>query len=473
MLNDLRPAWIIARRELKDQFRDWRIIIPLVLLALVFPGLVDFAAGQLVDFMRGYGANIFADRLIPFMLMVVGFFPVSISLAIALESFVGEKERGSIEPLLTSPLTDVQIYVGKLAAALVPPLMASILAVIVYLVGINLQLGWRPPGILLVQILLLTLVQGIVMVSGAVIISSQTTSVKAANLLAAFVIIPMAFLIQGEAVVMFWARYYVLWWVIAGQAVIAALLIRSGISYFNREELLGRELDSLNFRWGWRVFVETFSGGERNLLDWYRRVVGPAVRRMLAPVLGMFLALVMGMWAGAGEASEFALPVKTLNLNNLDQGFINGLDAIRFFSVSGVGTVWMHNLRAILLATLAGFFSFGVLGVLVLMIPLMLVGYFMANAAAAGLSPMVFLGALVAPHGIFEIPAIVLAGAAIMHLGGTLLAPSHGQSIGEAWLRSLADWAKIVLGLVVPLLLAAAFVEVLLTPRVAVWLLGG
>jgi ABC-type transport system involved in multi-copper enzyme maturation permease subunit len=473
MFNDLRPAWIIARRELKDQFRDWRIIIPLVLLALVFPGLVDFAAGQLVDFMRGYGANIFADRLIPFMLMVVGFFPVSISLAIALESFVGEKERGSIEPLLTSPLTDVQIYVGKLAAALVPPLMASILAVIVYLVGINLQLGWRPPGILLVQILLLTLVQGIVMVSGAVIISSQTTSVKAANLLAAFVIIPMAFLIQGEAVVMFWARYYVLWWVIAGQAVIAALLIRSGISYFNREELLGRELDSLNFRWGWRVFVETFSGGERNLLDWYRRVVGPAVRRMLAPVLGMFLALVRGMWAGAGEASEFALPVKTLNLSNLDQGFINGLDAIRFFSVSGVGTVWMHNLRAILLATLAGFFSFGVLGVLVLMIPLMLVGYFMANAAAAGLSPMVFLGALVAPHGIFEIPAIVLAGAAIMHLGGTLLAPSHGQSIGEAWLRSLADWAKIVLGLVVPLLLAAAFVEVLLTPRVAVWLLGG
>jgi hypothetical protein len=473
MLNDLRPAWIIARRELKDQFRDWRIIIPLVLLALVFPGLVDFAAGQLVDFMRGYGANIFADRLIPFMLMVVGFFPVSISLAIALESFVGEKERGSIEPLLTSPLTDVQIYVGKLAAALVPPLMASILAVIVYLVGINLQLGWRPPGILLVQILLLTLVQGIVMVSGAVIISSQTTSVKAANLLAAFVIIPMAFLIQGEAVVMFWAHYYVLWWVIAGQAVIATLLIRSGISYFNREELLGRELDSLNFRWGWRVFVETFSGGERNLLDWYRRVVGPAVRRMLAPVLGMCLALVMGMWAGAGEASEFALPVKTLNLSNLDQGFINGLDTIRFFSVSGVGTVWMHNLRAIFLATLAGFFSFGVLGILVLMIPLMLVGYFMANAAAAGLSPLVFLGALVAPHGIFEIPAIVLAGAAIMHLGGTLLAPSRGQSIGEAWLRSFADWAKIVVGLVVPLLLAAAFIEVLLTPRVAVWLLGG
>lgn len=473
MLNDLRPAWIITRRELKDQFRDWRIIIPLVLLALVFPGLVDFAAGQLVDFIRGYGANIFVDRLIPFMLMVVGFFPVSISLAIALESFVGEKERGSIEPLLTSPLTDVQIYVGKLAAALVPPLMASILAVIVYLVGINLQLGWRPPGILLVQILLLTLVQGIVMVSGAVIISSQTTSVKAANLLAAFVIIPMAFLIQGEAVVMFWARYYVLWWVIAGQAVIAALLIRSGISYFNREELLGRELDSLNFRWGWRVFVETFSGGERNLLDWYRRVVGPAVRRMLAPVLGMFLALVMGMWAGAGEANEFALPVQTLNLSNLDQGFINGLDSIRFFSVSGVGTVWMHNLRAILLATLAGFFSFGVLGILVLMIPLMLVGYFMANAAAAGLSPLVFLGALVAPHGVFEIPAIVLAGAAIMHLGGTLLAPSRGQSIGEAWLRSFADWAKIVVGLVVPLLLAAAFIEVLLTPRVAVWLLGG
>ncbi|HEY5670193.1 MAG TPA: stage II sporulation protein M, partial [Anaerolineales bacterium] len=70
-------------------------------------------------------------------------------------------------------------------------------------------------------------------------------------------------------------------------------------------------------------------------------------------------------------------------------------------------------------------------------------------------------------------PAIILAGASILRLGATLAAPSQGETIGEAWLRSLADWAKIMLGLVIPLLLGAAILEVLVTPRLAIWMFGG
>jgi hypothetical protein len=51
--------------------------------------------------------------------------------------------------------------------------------------------------------------------------------------------------------------------------------------------------------------------------------------------------------------------------------------------------------------------------------------------------------------------------------------PAHGKTIGESWLAALADWAKIMVGLVVPLFLGAAFLEVFVTPRVAIWLLGG
>ena len=47
---------------------------------------------------------------------------------------------------------------------------------------------------------LLITVEALVMVSGAVVVSSQTTSVRAANLLASFIIIPMALLMQAEAV---------------------------------------------------------------------------------------------------------------------------------------------------------------------------------------------------------------------------------------------------------------------------------
>ncbi len=209
MWTDFRKALIITRREVRDQFRDWRIIAPIIILTVFFPGLMNFTAQQAVDFVAKYGAPIIADRLIPFLLMVVGFFPISVSLVIALESFVGEKERRSIEPLLSSPLTDVQLYLGKLMAVMFPPLIGSFLGIAVYLVGVYRQVGWVPDTTLLIQVIGLAVVQSLVMVSGAVVVSSQTTSVRAANLLASFIIIPMAMLLVGESMIMFWARYQI------------------------------------------------------------------------------------------------------------------------------------------------------------------------------------------------------------------------------------------------------------------------
>lgn len=468
----LSPAFIITRRELRDQFRDWRIIFPIVVLTIFFPALMNFTAKQAVSFVERYGAPLVGDRLIPFLMMIVGFFPISVSLVIALESFVGEKERHSIEPLLCSPLTDWQLYLGKLLAAMVPPLMASYLGIVVYLVGVYFQVGWYPDTTLLIQIVLLTTVQALVMVSGAVVVSSQTTSVRAANLLASFIIIPMALLIQGESVIMFWARYNVLWWAIIGQLLIAGLLIRVGIAQFNREELLGRELDVLNLRRSWGIFKRAFIGEARSPWEWFRSEISITLREMALPIVFMTLAQVVAIWIGAGQARVFVLPENLLNWQKLDEGFISGLESIRFFAVTGVGTVWFHNLRAVLLATALGIFSFGILAVIVLMLPLVILGYFMVSLANTGLSPLLFLATLVLPHGILEIPAIILAGAAILRMGATLAAPAHGQTIGEAWLRSLADWAKIMVGLVIPLLLGAAALEVLLTPRLAVWILG-
>lgn len=468
----MAPAMIITMRETRDQFRDWRIIFPVAGLTLFFPWLMNFTAAQAVGFVEKYGASIVGERLIPFLLLIVGFFPISVSLVIALESFVGEKERLSIEPLLSSPLKDWQLYVGKLLASMAPPLAASYFGIIVYLVGVYFKVGWKPTPILMIEVILLTTMQAILMVSGAVVISSQTTSVRAANLLASFIIIPVAMLIQGEAMIMFWARYSVLWWVIIGEGIITVMLVRTGLAHFNREELLGRELDVLNFKWGWSVFKSVFIGEARNPIDWYRREVWQTLRRLWIPLVIMSVLLIAGIWLGASQAKVFPLPSNIINLNNLDQGFIEGLEEVRFFSASGIGAVWLHNLRVIALAIVLGIFSFGVLGALIIMLPLMIIGYFMANVANVGLSPVMFFTALVLPHGIFEIPALIMAGASILHLGAVLLAPARGKTIGEAWLCGLADCVKILLGLVLPLLLAAAALEVLVTPHIAVYLLG-
>jgi uncharacterized membrane protein SpoIIM required for sporulation len=245
------------------------------------------------------------------------------------------------------------------------------------------------------------------------------------------------------------------------------------VAHFNREELLGRELDSLNFRWGWQVFKAGLVAGAHSPLDWYQRLLRSTLRRMTLPAAIMLLALVLGMLAGAGQARLFSIPPELLQVERLQGGSITGLESLSFLNSSGVVTVWLHNLRVILIATLLGVFSFGVLGVIVLMLPLMLIGYFTANVAVAGFSPVMFLGAFVLPHGLLEIPAIILAGAAILGLGGTLAAPAHGRTIGEAWLAALADWVKVMAGLVLPLLLGAALIEVFITPHLAAWLLGG
>ncbi|MBZ0291186.1 MAG: ABC transporter permease subunit, partial [Anaerolineae bacterium] len=244
----LSNALIVTRREVRDSFRDWRILGPILILTFFFPFLAQDVAGRFSNFVADYGADIVAERTIPFMLMIIGFFPISISLVIALETFVGEKERLSLEPLLSTPLTNTELYIGKTLAAMIPPLVASYGGMFFYLTLLLAgELAWRPQAMLVVQVILLTTVQALVMVTGAVVVSSQTTSTRAANLLASFIIIPMALLIQAESVIMFLAPdaespsgISALWAIIVGMSVVTVLLLRVGNSIFNREELLGR-----------------------------------------------------------------------------------------------------------------------------------------------------------------------------------------------------------------------------------------
>ena len=471
----LSRAWIITKREIRDQFRDWRIVSPIIILTIFFPGLMNFTARQAVGFVQRYGADIIGDRLIPFLLMVVGFFPISVSLVIALESFVGEKERKSIEPLLSTPLTNVQLYLGKLMAVMFPPLVASYLGISVYLVGVYRQVGWFPDLTLLFQVLALTTVQSLVMVSGAVVVSSQTTSVRAANLLASFIIIPMALLLVGESMIMFWARYHILWWAIFGQAVVAGLLIRAGIAHFNREELLGREVDTLNLRWAWKVFKDELIGQADTFTEWWQRKMKGTLLDLRWPILISLGVMIAGTLVGGMQAANFSLPAEALDWQRLEEGMVTGIETlgtIRFFSVESVGIIFLHNLRVIALASILGVFSFGVLGLIILLLPLGIVGYFSATAAQTGVSVGKFITAFVLPHGAVEIPAIILTGAVILRLGVTLVTPAKESSIGEAWIRSLAEWLKVLLVIIVPLLLIAAFLEVFVTPRVALWLFG-
>ncbi len=469
-----RGAWLIAQREVRDQVRDWRIVLPVVGFTLFFPLLMNFTAQQLVHFVARFGAHIVAERMFPFLMMVVGFFPSSISLVVALESFVGERERRTIEPLLAAPLTDAQLYVGKLIAVLFLPLTVSYLGVLLYVGGLHFTVGWHPAALLLGMVLLLTTVQAVVMVCAAVVISTQATSVRSANLLASLIIVPVALLLQWESLMMFWRRYNVLWVTVAGLAVLAVFTSRLGLAHFNRENLLGRDIDVLNVRWLWQQFWGAFRGEATSVGAWYREVWQQDILTLGWPLLLSVMLLLVAGGIGAMWVARLPLPpVPHTSLEELRASWQGG-DVLGVPLVGWQGTfaVWWHNVRAMLLAALGAAFSFGVVGVVVPMLPYAVIGGALAWFARGGwIPPLVGFVAMVLPHGIVEIPATALFMAATLRLGAALAAPHRTETLGVIWLRVWGRWWRVFLGFVVPLMGLAAVLETHLTPRVVAWLL--
>ncbi|MCA9981838.1 MAG: ABC transporter permease subunit, partial [Anaerolineales bacterium] len=172
-------ALIVTQREVRDTLRDWRMVAPILGLTLFFPALMTFVARRMTDFLLLYDSSIISERAIPLLLMVVGFFPTSFSLVIALEAFAGEKERRSLEPLLSTPLSDAQLYMGKMLASVIPPVLASYIGIVIYSLSVTFTVAPMKAHSMIL-IVLLTTAHAALMVSAAVVVSTQATSVRAA-----------------------------------------------------------------------------------------------------------------------------------------------------------------------------------------------------------------------------------------------------------------------------------------------------
>jgi uncharacterized membrane protein SpoIIM required for sporulation len=142
------------------------------------------------------------------------------------------------------------------------------------------------------------------------------------------------------------------------------------------------------------------------------------------------------------------------------------------FSFGPVFAIWGQNLRVLLIGLLLGIFSFGILGMLPCIVTIGIAGYLMELMATQGIDRGAYLAGFILPHGILEIPAVIFATAAVLKMGAVLATPDQGRTVGEAWLVSLADWVKVMLGLVIPLLFVAAMVEAWITPQVAAFFLS-
>ncbi len=475
-MSTLSDALIVTRREIRDSLRDWRIVAPILVLTLIFPWIMNVSTGAAVSFVEQYDARIIPIRLIPFATMIVGFFPISFSLIIALETFVGEKERNSLEPLLTTPITDTALYLGKLLASMLPPLCASYLGVTAYLGWLFISIHFTLEPAVLVQLILLTTMEALVMVAGAVVVSSHTTSVRAANLLASFIIVPMAFLIQAESILLFWAQYDALWSIIAALVLADVILIRTGIRTFSREEILAHEIDDLRLGSIWKTLRERFAGTHGfSLLNIYRYDVPRMLRENTLPIGATIVVLLGGLAFGWLLALRYPLPAGAMGSMQLQPtDFQARLDVsgVGFLPRIETGAIFGNNIRSLLGAAILGLFSFGSIALVFLLIPMAVSGLVAGEVAILGYNPAIFLAAFILPHAVFELPAAVLATAFALRMGAAVIAPPAGLTAGENLLRALADWVKIFVFVVVPMLLVAAWVEANITPQIALWFYG-
>jgi len=468
MRHNLEAIWLVARREFIDQFRDWRIVVPMMLLVSLFPFIADDTTRQAINFMNRFGGDLILDNLIPFVVLVIGFFPLSFTLVVALESFVGEKERGTIEPLLSSPLEDSHLYLGKLLVGITTPLVFSYASIGIYLLLVARRAVEFPSAYMLTLILLLTFAHAVLMVSSAIVISVQATTIRAANLLASFVVVPVAFLLQGETILIFWGNEDVLWFAIVAVTLLSGLLVRLGLAHFRREYMLGREIDTLNFKMIWRKFRDRFVGGAGSAAEWYRQEIPQTLRQLRQPLLiVMVLAVITGIasyiWVIENVPAYLDLTPERV-------------DSIRSFvgeNLTNLGDLsqtlpapilFLHNARTTVAFLALGLISFSTLGLTLFIGNIGLVGGVMGAASIVGFSPLLTFIAGVLPHGIFELSAIFLATAAMLKVGAQLVTPQTEKSLGEILLIALADWFRVFVGVVLPLLAIAAVIEVYLTP---------
>jgi uncharacterized membrane protein SpoIIM required for sporulation len=399
---------------------------------------------------------------------------------------VGERERNSLEALLSMPISDRQLYLGKLVSSLLPPLLSSYTAMAVF--AISLRFGYPDlffEGLTLEYLVLgfvLITFKAIVMVASAVIISSHTTSIRAANLLASFVLLPTASVVQLEAILIISRgpnSRMVLWLIGVLLSVMAIALIRTGIGAFNREEILSREHEQLNLRQvgnTWKTFFreyrpagvapDQYSGLPLSIGRFYRAELPALLREYRLPLLVALIAAVGGLLSGGYVGSTYRVRLLDSYLANIGSAPSPSLGL-------GLG-IAANNIRVALLSNVFSLFVFGAFAFLVPAVAFAQIG-FVANSlserggswlALGADSPLQFLLGYVLPHGVLELPAAILSAALGLRVGVALMSPPKGFTVGQNILWSLAQFAKVWLLLLIPVFLVAGLIEGLVTTQI-------
>ncbi|MEL7626696.1 MAG: ABC transporter permease subunit [Anaerolineaceae bacterium] len=177
--------------------------------------------------------------MIMFMMM-----PLMIPTTIAAYSIVGEKTTRTLEPLLATPITTIELLAGKGLAAVIPGVLISYGAFGIFLVG-SLLLGLAPgvisyifSPIWLLGILVLGPILSIIATIFAIYVSSRVSDPRVAEQLSGSVILPLLLVmfavLAGKLVID--VKFMLIAIVVC--ALVAFGMLHLGTLIFDRENIL-------------------------------------------------------------------------------------------------------------------------------------------------------------------------------------------------------------------------------------------
>ena len=186
----VRRISVIVLKEWRESLRNKMILFGAFFLPLFLVGMSVYLVSQ------GRGVDNPAAQVVLFntALMYFLLLPAIIPLAIAVYSIVGEKEQNSLEPLLATPISDLELFLGKALASVLPALTINWISFALFLLGASMVLRGLPPHVLtapwLAVIFGLSPLLALFSVGVTMLVSSRASDARAAYQFSSFAILP-------------------------------------------------------------------------------------------------------------------------------------------------------------------------------------------------------------------------------------------------------------------------------------------
>jgi ABC-2 type transport system permease protein len=256
----------LLRKEFLDLARNPTALLPVVLVtiltlvtafgvAVALPILTGHLLGEDTDLLRvtaliGAHDELSGDGRIQLFLfeqflLLFLVIPITGAMALAAHAIVGEKQARTLEPLLATPITTLELLVAKVLGALLPTLAVSLTGLALYVLGI----AWlAEPGVVgalasartAVLLLVVGPAAALVSLQSAIVISSRVNDPRTAQQFGVMIIIPLSALMVAQFMGTVWLSATSLALIGLGLFGVWMLLTVFSVAIFERESILTR-----------------------------------------------------------------------------------------------------------------------------------------------------------------------------------------------------------------------------------------